>query len=129
MHSRIAKLWDAYVDRSEASTVAGGHVLVKGIDGLGAGHLAVLLVHVVGTGARVVTDPDTEVLDLGGSLLVDLWRKSSAAAQTRYRECRIHTSLRDTISPALFLTFLSFFRKYQKRDLATTVLDAKRRIR
>ena len=52
--------------------MAGGHVLVEGIDGLAAGHLAVLLVHVVGTGARVVTDPDTEVLDLLGALLMNL---------------------------------------------------------
>ena len=63
---------ETYVDRSEAGTVAGGHVLVEGIDGLAAGHLAVLLVHVVGTGARVVTDPDTEVLDLLGALLMNL---------------------------------------------------------
>lgn len=61
-----------YVDRPEPGTVAGSHVLVECIDGLGTRHLAVLLVHVVGTRARVVTDPDTEVLDLGGPLLVDL---------------------------------------------------------
>lgn len=61
-----------YVDGPEAGTVAGSHVLVHGLDGLGAGHLAVLLVHVVGTGAGVVADPDAEVLDLEGVLLVDL---------------------------------------------------------
>lgn len=60
------------MDGSEASTVAGGHVLVEGVDGLDSGHLSVLLVHVVGSGAGVVTDPDTEVLDLEWSLLVDL---------------------------------------------------------
>jgi len=52
--------------------VTGGHILVERIDGGNAGHLTVLLVHVVGTGARVVADPDTEVLDLLGALLVDL---------------------------------------------------------
>lgn len=52
--------------------MTGGHVLVESIDGGDAGHLAVLLVHVVGTGARVVLEPDTEVLDLLGLLLVDL---------------------------------------------------------
>lgn len=52
--------------------MAGGHVLIEGVDGLGPGHLAVLLVHVVGTRARVVADPDTEVLDLLRSLLVNL---------------------------------------------------------
>jgi hypothetical protein len=52
--------------------VTGGHILVKSVDGSNAGHLTVLLVHVVGAGARVVADPDTEVLDLLGALLVDL---------------------------------------------------------
>jgi hypothetical protein len=52
--------------------VTGSHILVKGVDGGDTGHLTVLLVHVVGTGARVVADPDTEVLDLLGALLVDL---------------------------------------------------------
>lgn len=54
--------------------MTGGHILVQGIDGGDTGHLAVLLVHVVGTGARVVLEPDTEVLDLLGLLLVDLNR-------------------------------------------------------
>lgn len=52
--------------------MAGSHVLVESLDGVGAGHLTVLLVHVVGTRARIVTDPDTEVLDLKWALLVDL---------------------------------------------------------
>lgn len=60
------------MDGSETGTVAGGHVLVHGLNGLSPGHLAVLLVHVVGTGARVVSEPDAEVLDLQGVLLVDL---------------------------------------------------------
>jgi len=60
------------VDRPEAGTVAGSHVLVESDDGLASGHLTVLLVHVVGAGARVVSDPDTEVLDLERVLLVDL---------------------------------------------------------
>lgn len=64
--------WRAYLDRPEARSVAGSHILVESIDGGDAGHLTVLLVHVVGTGARVVADPDTEVLDLLGALLVDL---------------------------------------------------------
>lgn len=60
------------MDASEARAVTGGHVLVHGLDGVGAGHVAVLLVHVVGTGARVVADPDTEVLDLLRALLMNL---------------------------------------------------------
>lgn len=55
--------------------MTGGHVLVHSLDGIGPGHLAVLLVHVVGTGAGVVSNPDTEVLDLQGVLLVDLESK------------------------------------------------------
>lgn len=62
----------AYVDRSEASTVAGSHVGVESLDGGDAGGLAVLLVHVVGTRPGVVADPDAEVLDSEGVLLGDL---------------------------------------------------------
>lgn len=62
----------SYVDRPEAGTVAGSHVGVEGLDGSGPRGLAVLLVHVVGAGARVVADPDAEVLDLQGVLLGDL---------------------------------------------------------
>lgn len=63
------------MDRPEASTVTGSHVRVQSLDGISAGHLAVLLVHVVCTGARVVSQPDTEVLDLLGVLLVNLYPK------------------------------------------------------
>lgn len=63
---------ETYVDGTEASTVAGSHVLVESLNGLSAGHLTELLVHVVGTGARVVAEPDTEVLDLEGALLGNL---------------------------------------------------------
>lgn len=62
----------AYLNRPEAGSVTGGHILVQSIDGGDTGHLTVLLVHVVGAGARVVADPDTEVLDLLGALLGDL---------------------------------------------------------
>lgn len=60
------------VNGPEAGAVAGSHVLVQGLDGISAAQLTVLLVHVVGTGAGVVADPDAKVLDLGGALLVDL---------------------------------------------------------
>ena len=51
----------------------GSHVLVERVDGSDSGKLPVLLVHVVGSRARVVSDPDTEVLDLERLLLVDLY--------------------------------------------------------
>lgn len=57
---------------AEAGTVTGSHVLVQRVDGISSAELTELLVHVVGAGARVVTQPDTEVLDLGGTLLGDL---------------------------------------------------------
>lgn len=63
---------DTYVDGPETGTVAGSHVLVESLHSFGPGHLAVLLVHVVSAGARVVADPDAEVLDLQRVLLVDL---------------------------------------------------------
>jgi hypothetical protein len=66
--------------------VTGGHILVESIDGGDTGHLTVLLVHVVGTGARVVPDPDTEVLDLLGALLVDL-EKISIVLQNKLPNC------------------------------------------
>lgn len=36
-----------------------------------------------------------------------------------------HTCFKDTISPVLFLNFLSCLKKYQKRDLATIRSGAK----
>lgn len=138
-----------YVDGSEAGTVPGSHVLVKSLDGLGAGHLAVLLVHVVGTGAGVVADPDAEVLDLERVLLVDLWSRhvsfhrldpgllimpSSSTAPYSASFSSLgrgmpHTTFRLTISPVAFLTFFRPRMKYQYRDLATTGLGAKIRMR
>lgn len=60
------------MNRPEAGTVPRGHVLVEALDGSGTAKLAELLVHVVCTGARVVAEPDAEVLDLQRLLLVDL---------------------------------------------------------
>lgn len=60
------------MDRPEASAVTSSHILVHGVDSVSPGHLTVLLVHVVSAGAGVVAEPDAEVLDLQGALLVDL---------------------------------------------------------
>jgi hypothetical protein len=60
------------VNGAESGTVTSSHVLVQRLNGVGSGHLTELLVHVVGAGAGVVTQPDTEGLDLQGALLVDL---------------------------------------------------------
>lgn len=61
------------MDRPEAGAVAGSHVGIQGLDGIRPRHLTVLLVHVVGARPRVVAEPDAEVLDLQGMLLMDLW--------------------------------------------------------
>lgn len=68
-----------YVDGPETGTVAGSHVRVQGLDSIGSGQLSVLLVHVVSARTRVVSQPDTEVLDLLGVLLVDLSFSSPSA--------------------------------------------------
>jgi hypothetical protein len=66
----------AHLNRTETSAVTSSHVLVASVNGVGARELAELLVHVVSTGARVVTEPDAEVLDLEGLLLADLlWER------------------------------------------------------
>lgn len=71
-HSKAGNPRTAHGDGSGASAVAGSHVLVAGEDSIRSGKLAVLLVHVVGAGARVVANPDAEVFDLQGLFLRDL---------------------------------------------------------
>ena len=66
------------------------HVLVKGLDGVGAGELTELLVHVVRAGARVVADPDTKVLDLERLLFVDLRGRRRAAPVSSHSACHLN---------------------------------------
>jgi hypothetical protein len=116
------------VDGTETGAVTGSHVLVEGLNSFGAAHLTELLVHVVGAGARVVADPDTEVLDLKRTLLVDLDMGNQYHSIPPDIQLK-HTTFRETISPLDFLSLRSWAMKYQKRDLATTVLGAKMRMR
>lgn len=53
------------VNRSKSSSVSSSQVRVHGFDSTNSGNISVFLVHVVGTRSRVVSDPDTKVLDLG----------------------------------------------------------------
>jgi len=75
------------------------------------------------------------VLDISRYSLYMLWvpdRESYRIQMPKFLTLRGRFSwitLRLTISPLAFLTFLSFIKKYQKRDFATTVLTAKIRIR
>ena len=50
-----------------------GHVLVESVHGLCPRHLPILLVHVVGTRAGVVANPNAKVLDLRRASLVYLF--------------------------------------------------------
>ena len=74
--------WFPYVNGPEAGTVARSQVLIEGLDGVRPGQLAVLLVHVVGAGPRIVADPDAEVLDLERPLLGDLRRVLNQTARS-----------------------------------------------
>jgi hypothetical protein len=75
-HEQTSREVVTNVDGTETGTVTRSHVLVQSLNGIGSGELTELLVHVVGAGARVVTDPDGEVLDLLWALLVDLERRA-----------------------------------------------------
>ena len=94
--------------------MAGSHVLVEGLDSISTRELTELLVHVVGTAARVVADPDAEVLDLQRLLLMNLEWHVQMTAISPYSACHlngckgmIHTTLTPMISPLAFLTFFN----------------------
>ena len=59
------------LDGTVTSTVSSGHLLVALLDSTEERSVTVLLVHVVSAGTRVVSQPDSIVLDLD-SALVDL---------------------------------------------------------
>ena len=59
------------LDGTVTSTVSSGHLLVALLDSTEERSVTVLLVHVVSAGTRVVSQPDSVVLDLH-SALVDL---------------------------------------------------------
>jgi hypothetical protein len=61
-----------YMDRPETGTVASRHVLIKRFYGVRASELTELLVHVVRSGARIVTNPYAKILHFQGLLFVDL---------------------------------------------------------
>lgn len=79
------------MNRTEASTVPGGHVLVEALDSIGAREFTEFLVHVVCTGTRIITDPDAKILDLHRLLLVNLRHKRAkhnTRCQRMYRQSR-----------------------------------------
>jgi hypothetical protein len=60
------------MDRPETSTMPGSHILIQALDSIRSREFTELLIHVVGSRARVVTQPDAEVFDFQGLLFVDL---------------------------------------------------------
>lgn len=94
----IYKRAGTHVDRPETRTMPRRHILVQAPHGVRARQLAVLLVHVVRARARIVPDPDTEVLHLQGLLFVDLGGEGSMATPKRlpFEGCKGSTHNIDT---------------------------------
>ena len=67
------------LDGVRSCPVPRAHVAVAGGDGRAHGEVAVLTVHVVGTGTRVVPQPDAKVLDFQGLLLHDFFHTDNLA--------------------------------------------------
>lgn len=60
------------VNTSKSRSMSSCHILIQGLNGLSSAQCSVFLVHVVSSRSRIISDPDTKVLDLCGSFLVDL---------------------------------------------------------
>lgn len=60
------------LDRTRTTTVTSSHLIVKLRNSTGELQVTVLAVHVVGSGTRVITEPDSVVLDSTGVLLNEL---------------------------------------------------------
>jgi hypothetical protein len=96
-----------------------------------------LLVHVVGTRARVVSHSDAEVLHdaviaLTNLELTQAYGKEAYLGQNSGGSPHHHktrTSFTEITSPVARFILLYWCKKYQKRDLATTSLGAKMRMR
>jgi len=63
----------------------GSHVLVQALDSIRTAKVTEFLVHVVRSRSRIITDPDTKVLDFQRLLLMNLprRRKKSKGCETR----------------------------------------------
>ena len=72
------------LDGVSASAMTSAHVAVALCDGALRGQVTVLPVHVVCATARVVTQPDGEVLHLEWLALIDLCMQVSKQANKRY---------------------------------------------
>lgn len=75
------------MNRAEAGTVPRSHVLVEAFDSICTRELAEFLVHIMCTGAGIVTEPDAKDLDLQRPLLVNLRNKGSKRKTKSQRVC------------------------------------------
>ena len=79
-----------YMNGPKTSSMSSSHVRIQSLDSIRPRHLTILFVHVVGAGARVISNPDTKVLDLQWALLVNLnatllfWPTISSQVQTTH---------------------------------------------
>ena len=109
------------LDAIRLSAMTSAHVAVALRDGAGHRDVAIFAVHVVMAGTRVVTQPNAVVLDAARLALLYL----ECGRLPKTCRCLAFTSLHEITSPCVFLTRRSIDAKYQKRDLATTLLLAK----
>ena len=79
------------LDGTITSTVSTSHFLVALLNGTEEGVITILLVHVVSTRTRVVSQPDTVVLDFGVSL-VDLQKSAIMQRNTYFVDSKDFTS-------------------------------------
>ena len=92
------------LNRTIASTVSSSHLLIALLHSSQKSRVTVLLVHVVSTGTRVVTQPDSIVLHL----LVCLVNLPTSLTLPK-----THTSFTARISPVPFFILWSLCMKYQ----------------
>jgi hypothetical protein len=100
----------------------GSHILIQALDGIRPREITELLIHVVGSRARVVTQPDAEVFNFQRFLFVNLQMKghddqSEIPFRLPLEGCKghlrmIHTMVTPMISPLAFLTFFSCLRHH-----------------
>jgi hypothetical protein len=98
---------ETYMNRPEPRTMPSSHILIEALDGVRTCQFTVFLVHVMCTRTRVVTEPDTEVLDLQRLLFVDLKNGQSQTLASWMAARDLQTILTPIISPLAFLTFFS----------------------
>lgn len=62
----------AYMYGTESSTMSSSHILIQRLNGQSTRHIAVFLVHIVCSGTRIITEPNSVILDSQGSFLRNL---------------------------------------------------------